>query len=128
MKSFLEYINEYTLPDTIPVEYDDEEVIDDPEKERKPIKQQGGLGIMPEEEKASKIKTALIHARAGKDAPGHVSAKRGDYDQSTSVSELVRGEDKRTAYQGRVSADQIKRGDEVANFAARSHNRGIAGY
>ena len=77
MKSFLEYINEYTLPDKM--------------------------------------------------APGHRRPKTGDLDQSTDAAELASTKDKRTTYQGRVSADQIDRTDEVENFAAQSHNDGVAG-
>jgi len=129
MKSFLEYISEYALPDTVPTPDAEEDIA--PEEEEDPyrkVKQQGGLAISREEEKASQTKDAIIHARAGKSAPGHRRPKEGDLDQSTDAAELASTEDKRTTYQGRVSADQIERESEVSNFAARSHNQGVAGY
>ena len=129
MKSFLNYINEYTLPDTIPVT-DAEDDVDQEDERYNPqqkVKQQGGLAISKEEEMSSQMKDAITHARAGKSAPGHRRPKAGDLDQTTDAAELASTKDKRTTYQGRVSADQIEREGEVENFAARSHNQGVAG-
>jgi hypothetical protein len=129
MKSFLEYINEYTLPDTIPVTNAEDDV--DQEDERynpqQKVKQQGGLAISREEEMASQARDAITHARAGKAAPGHRRPKKGDLDQSTNAAELASTKDKRTTYQGRVSADQIDQTGKVAAAAAQSHNAGVAG-
>ena len=126
MKSFLEYINEYTLPDTVPTP-DAEEIAPEEDDPYRKVKQQGGLAISREEELASQARDAITHARAGKMAPGHRRPKTGDLDQSTDAAELASTKDKRTTYQGRVSADQIEREGEVENFAARSHNQGVAG-
>ena len=128
MKSFLEYISEYALPDTVPTPDAEEDIA--PEEEDNPyrkVKQQGGLAISREEEMSSQMKDAITHARAGKSAPGHRRPKEGDLDQSTDAAELAATKDKRTTYQGRVSADQIDQTGKVAAAAAQSHNAGVAG-